>query len=151
ALLVAEQLGLDKPRRQSAAVDGHECTAAPRRRVDPARDSLLAGTGRPADQHWHLSRADPRQLVERRGELGIERRERALRCALRELEPRVACKLAGAQEEEAAPGLDDVVRQHDRALLLRAVDEDAVARAGVDRDPVRALALEPEVLRRHPR
>ena len=130
------------------AVHRHELALAARQRVDRARDAFLAGAGRAADEHGMSLCAMRRSSSKRAASSGSSVASGSLR---REQLERGPASSSCAQHEEAAAGLDDVALGDDRAVLLRAVDEDAVARAGVGDDPVRALALEPQVARRHVR
>jgi len=67
---VAEQMALDEVLRDRAAVDRDEPARAPRHRVQPARQHLLAGAGLAEEQDRRLGPADPIEDREARGELG---------------------------------------------------------------------------------
>ena len=61
---VAEQLGLEQPLGQRAAVDRHERAARARAvAVDGARDQLLAGAGLSGHEHRRVRRARERDLL----------------------------------------------------------------------------------------
>src|SRR5262249_29003265 len=95
---VAEQLALDEPGRDRAAVDGHERAArAPRAHVDRAREHLLADAALAFEEDRRVARAEAleeREDVAHRGRdaLGLAERGAA---ADRKLEGRrfdVECK-----------------------------------------------------------
>jgi len=154
AAAVAEQLSLDEAGRERGAVDRDQRAAAPRAVVDRARDPLLAGAGLAADLDGEggiRDRREPRQI---RLQPGMER-EQARRGRLVRREPAVGGAPVRRRqplvEEEGVAQLEQRAVAEQRPLERRPVEEGAVLRALVDRQPAPAGPLQPRMLRRHPR